>query len=191
MKKLQKSSELLWVFGVVFVALGVAICSKADLGVSMIAAPAFVISEALLTLWDGFSVGVVEYLFQGVLLIVLFIIIKKFSLKFSLAFVVAVIYGYFLDFFIWLLSGVELNYVWLRWVMLIVGDMVTAFGVASFFRTKYPLQVYELFVAKITVHYNIAISKAKLIFDISLLVLSIVLALTLFGDVATFEEETL
>ena len=65
MKKITKSSELLWFFGVVFVALGVAICSKADLGVSMIAAPAFVISEALLTLWDGFSVGVVEYLFQA------------------------------------------------------------------------------------------------------------------------------
>lgn len=191
MKKITKSSELLWFFGVVFVALGVAICSKADLGVSMIAAPAFVISEALLTLWNGFSVGVVEYLFQGVLLIVLFIIIKKFSLKFSLAFVVAVIYGYFLDFFIWLLSGVEINYVWLRWVMLIVGDMVTAFGVASFFRTKYPLQVYELFVAKITIHFNIAISKAKSIFDIGLLVLSIVLALTLFGDVATFDWSTI
>ena len=39
MKKIQKSAELLWVFGIVFVALGVAICSKANLGVSMIAAP--------------------------------------------------------------------------------------------------------------------------------------------------------
>ena len=39
MKKIQKSAELLWVFGIVFVALRVAICSKANLGVSMIAAP--------------------------------------------------------------------------------------------------------------------------------------------------------
>jgi len=41
MKKFEKSAELLWLFGIIFVALGVAICSKADLGVSMIAAPAF------------------------------------------------------------------------------------------------------------------------------------------------------
>ena len=68
MKKLIKSSELLWIFGIVFVALGVSICNKANLGVSMIAAPAFVISEALLFVWNGFSVGVVEYIFQGILL---------------------------------------------------------------------------------------------------------------------------
>jgi hypothetical protein len=36
---MQKSSELLWLLGIVLVALGVAVCSKADLGVSMIAAP--------------------------------------------------------------------------------------------------------------------------------------------------------
>ena len=50
MKKISRSSELLWLFGMIFVAFGVAICSKADLGVSMIAAPAFVIRAiALLT----------------------------------------------------------------------------------------------------------------------------------------------
>ena len=86
MKKLQKTSELLWVFGIVFVALGVAICSKADLGVSMIAAPAFVVYEALAGLWDGFSVGMVEYIIQGILLIILCIIIRKFNWRFLLAF---------------------------------------------------------------------------------------------------------
>jgi uncharacterized membrane protein YczE len=71
MKRLEKSSELLWIFGTLFVALGVSICSKADLGVSMIAAPAFVISEAISSLWSGFSVGVTEYIIQGILLVVL------------------------------------------------------------------------------------------------------------------------
>ena len=147
MKKLQKSSELLWVFGVVFVALGVAICSKADLGVSMIAAPAFVVYDAISNLWSGFSVGMVEYMIQGILLIIMCFIIRKFNWRFLLAFVVAVIYGYVLDFFLWLLSPISFNYVWLRYVMLLVGDIVTAFGVACFFKTYLPLQVYELFVA--------------------------------------------
>ena len=77
MKKLQKTSELLWLLGVVFVAIGVAICSKANLGVSMIAAPAFILSEALLPLGSFFSVGVVEYINQAIILIVLCIIIRK------------------------------------------------------------------------------------------------------------------
>ena len=62
MKKIPRTSELLWLFGIIFVALGVAICSKANLGVSMIAAPTFVVQEAVVRLWSGFSVGVVEYL---------------------------------------------------------------------------------------------------------------------------------
>lgn len=191
MKKLQKTSELLWVFGIVFVALGVAICSKADLGVSMIAAPAFVISEAINPLWSGFSVGVTEYLIQGILLIILCVVIRKFNWRYLLAFLVAVIYGYTLDLFLLILASVNFNEVWLRWTMLIVGDIVTAFGVACFFKTYMPLQVYELFVAKSASTFNININVSKSIFDKSLLIISIVLALTLFGDVTTFDWSTI
>lgn len=191
MKKLQKTSELLWVFGIVFVALGVAICSKADLGVSMIAAPAFVISEAINPLWSGFSVGVTEYLIQGILLIILCVVIRKFNWRYLLAFLVAVIYGYTLDLFLLILASVNFNEVWLRWIMLIVGDIVTAFGVACFFKTYMPLQVYELFVAKSASTFNININVSKSIFDKSLLIISIVLALTLFGDVTTFDWSTI
>ena len=191
MKKLQKSSELLWVFGVVFVALGVAICSKADLGVSMIAAPAFVVYDAISSLWSGFSVGMVEYIIQGILLIIMCIVIRKFNWRYLLAFLVAVIYGYVLDLFLWILSPISFNYVWLRYVMLLVGDIVTAFGVACFFKTYLPLQVYELFVAATAHTFNFKISTFKSIFDKALLVISIVLALSLFGDVATFDWTTI
>ena len=191
MKKIQKSSELLWVMGTVFVALGVAICSKADLGVSMIAAPAFVISEALIPFSDFFSVGVTEYVIQGLMLIVLCIIIGRFNWRFLLAFAVAVIYGYTLNFFLWLLGGVSFNALWLRWVMLIVGDVFTAFGVACFFRTYMPLQVYELFVSELAGRFSLNINRTKWCFDLSLLAISLVLAFTLFGDVRSFDFTTI
>lgn len=191
MKKLQKSSELLWLFGILFVALGVAICSKADLGVSMIAAPAFVIYEAITPLWHGFSVGMTEYIIQGIMLLVLCIVIRRFHWRYLLAFVVAVLYGYTLNLFLWLLRGVAFEAVWLRWVMLIVGDAVTAFGVACFFRTYMPLQVYELFVAELAARFALNLNKTKWAFDITLLVLSIALAVILFGDVASFDWPTI
>ena len=191
MKKLQKTSELLWVFGIVFVALGVAICSKADLGVSMVAAPAFVVFDAIKSLWSGFSVGMTEYIIQGIMLIILCVVVKKFNWKYLIAFLVAVIYGYTLNLFLWILQNVTFNEVWLRYVMLIVGDVVTAFGVACFFKTYMPLQVYELFVAEISSVFDIKINKVKSAFDISLLALSIVLAFTLFGDVTTFDWSTI
>lgn len=195
MKKLKKSSELLWVFGIIFVALGVAVCSKADLGVSMIAAPAFVIYDAISPLWSGFSVGMTEYIIQGILLIALCLVIGRFNWRYLLAFAVAVIYGYTLNFFLWALGGITFSTVWLRWIMLIVGDIITAFGVACFFRTYMPLQVYELFVAELSSRFGLNINKVKWTFDISLLVISVLLAFILFFkkdgfDIATFTSKS-
>lgn len=187
MKKLQKSSELLWLFGVIFVALGVAVCSKANLGVSMIAAPAFVVYDAIAPLWSGFSVGMTEYIIQGLMLIVLCLVVRRFTWKYLLAFAVAVIYGYTLNLFLFLLGGVSFDAVWLRWVMLIVGDIITSFGVACFFRTYLPLQVYELFVAELASHFNLNINKTKWSFDISLLVISVALAFILFWRSDSFD----
>lgn len=191
MKKLQRSSELLWLFGIIFVALGVAICSKADLGVSMIAAPAFVIQEALAKVWPSLSVGMTEYLIQGLLLLLLCFVIRRFRWHYLLAFAVAVIYGYTLNLFLWLLGGVSFDAVWLRWVMLIVGDLITGFGVACFFRTFMPLQVYELFVAELANRFSFKIGRVKTIFDYTLLALSLIMALTLFGDVTSFDWSTI
>ena len=189
--KIKKSSELLWVLGTVFVALGVSICSKADLGVSMIAAPAFVLYEAIAPIWNGFSVGMTEYIIQGLMLILLCLVVRRFDWRYLLAFAVAVLYGYTLNFFLWLLGGVTFDEIWLRWVMLIVGDTVTALGVACFFRTYMPLQVYELFVAEVASRFRLNIHCVKLCFDMTLLALSVLLAVTLFGDVATFDWSTI
>lgn len=190
-KRIPRASEFLWLLGVVFVALGVAICNKSNLGVSMVAAPAFVVSEALLPLWDGFSVGVTEYLIQGLMLLLLCLVIGRFRWQYLLAFAVAVLYGYTLNFFLWLLGSNCFAYIWLRWVMLLVGDTLIAFGVACFFRTYMPLQVYELFVAELAKRFKLNINKTKWTFDITLLLLSLILAFLLFGDAASFDWSTI
>ena len=191
MKKIGRSSELLWVFGIVFVALGVAICGKADLGVSMIAAPAFVFHEWISSHFAWISLGVTEYVIQGLILVIMCVAVRRFNPRYLLAFLVAVIYGYTLDLFMWLLGGVHFDSTLLRWVMLIVGDLITAFGVACFFRTYMPLQVYELFVAEVASVFKFSIAKTKQVFDISLLVFSIAFALILFRDVTAFDWSTI
>ena len=191
MRKIKNSSELLWLLGIVFVAFGVAICSKANLGVSMIAAPAFVVFEAIAPLWGGFSVGMTEYVIQGLMLITLCLVIRRFNWRYLLAFAVAVLYGYTLNLFLWLLGGVQFDTVALRWVMLVVGDLLTGFGVACFFRTYLPLQVYELFVAELARRFHLNLNKTKWVFDITLLAISLVLAFGLFGDAAAFDWSTI
>jgi uncharacterized membrane protein YczE len=72
-----------------------------------------------------------------------------------------------------------------------VGDTVTAFGVACFFHTYMPLQVFELFVAELTDRYRLKLHRVKTVFDISLLIISVTLALLLFGDVTEFDWRTI
>ena len=191
MTKFKKSSELLWALGIIFIALGVSICNKADLGVSMIAAPAFVVSDAIAKVFSGFTVGVAEYSIQGIALIILCLVIKKFNWRYLLSFVVAVIYGYTLNFFIWCLSSITVDTVYMRWVMLLVGDCFTAFGVACFFKTYLPIQIHELFVTELSRTFKFDINKTKWIFDISSLLISILLAVLLFDDIKTFDWSTI
>ena len=91
----------------------------------------------------------------------------------------------------WILGDVSFDAVWLRWVMLFVGDVVTAFGVACFFRTYMPLQVYELFVSELSRKFKLNINKTKWGFDMVLLAVSITFAFTLFGDAGSFDWSTI
>ena len=187
MKRIEKSSELLWLLGNIFVALGVTLCSMANLGVSMIAAPAFIVSEVLSDTIPLLSVGISEYIIQGLMLILLCILVRRFDWRYLLSFAAAVIYGYILDFFLWSFEWISGGSIIQRWLVFIIGDFCTAFGVACFFRTYMPLQVYELFVAEVAHFFKISITKIKWIFDMSLFLVSIVLALTLFGDIKEFD----
>lgn len=187
MRRFDKSAELLWLMGIVFVALGVSLCSKADLGVSMLAAPAFILSEFLRQFFPHFSVGACEYAIQGLLLVFLCFIIRRVDWRFLLAFAVAVIYGFTLDFFLWLFSALQPASLVFRWILLILGDIITAFGVACFFRSYLPLQVYELFVAELSRSFHFSLSKTKWCFDISLFIVSLLLALSLFADAGSFD----
>ncbi len=186
MKKTGKTSELLWVAGTVLLALGVSLCSKADLGVSMIAAPSFVISSALEERAPFFTTGVTSYIIQGIVLVLTCAVIRRFNWRFLLTFVSAVVYGYTLDLFIWLLRDVSFDTVALRWAVLLVGNSISAFGVACFFRTYLPLQVYEMFVSEVSARFSFSVTKTKWCLDLSLLAISVSLAFLLFGDGGSF-----
>ena len=186
-RKPQRLSEAYWLFGMVFVALGVAICSKADLGVSMIAAPPFILQEVIVKYWSNCTVGTMEYIFQGFLLLLLCVTVQRIKLKYFFSFLVAFLYGLILDFWLLVLGREPFDAVWLRWIMLIVGDIVTALGVACFFRTYLPLQVYELFVAEVADRYHFTVAKTKLFYDLASLLVSVLLAFCINLDANEFD----
>lgn len=177
MKKLSKCNELAWVFGVLFISLGVFFVTKGGFGVSMVVAPAYIIHLAVEKVLPWYSFGTSEYILQGVLLLSMCIIIRKFDWRYLLSFLTAVIYGYILDFWFFL-SGGSTPFATLpgRIASLAAGVAITSLAIAFFFRTYLPQQVYELFVAQIAAKFGKKTDKVKLIYDVSSLGVAILLA---------------
>lgn len=70
------STELAYVFGIVFVARGVVLMEKADFGVSMVVAPAYLLYRWLSPVWSFVTFGMAEYRLQAVLLLAMCLLLR-------------------------------------------------------------------------------------------------------------------
>ncbi len=184
-KKLGKMNEAAWLLGIVLCSLGVAMCTKAGFGLSMIAAPAYILHLRLVKISSFFTQGTCEYLWQGFLLIIMCIGVQRFKPRYLLAFLTGIFFGFSLDF--WLLvfgGGAVYSSLALRIVFFALGELVTAAAVAFYFRTTLPLQIYELIVTEFADRYRLSNDKMKLINDVAMLFISVVMALLLNRSLA-------
>ena len=181
-KKIPGMGELAYVLGVILCALGVCFSAKSGFGVSMVVAPAYVLHCKLEPLRPFFSFGVAEYVLQGGLILLLCPVVGRFKKKFLLSFGTAVFYGVVLDF--WrMLFGTEVpNELWQRAFFCGLGGCITAFAIALLLRTYLPQQGYELVVKELSDRYGWAMGRVKWIYDMSSLVVAILLMLLLFGE---------
>ena len=69
-------TELACVFGIVFVARGVALMEKADFGVSMVVAPAYLLYRWLSPVWSFVTFGMAGYCLQAVLLLAMYLLLR-------------------------------------------------------------------------------------------------------------------
>ena len=120
------STELAYVFGIVFVALGVVLMEKADFGVSMVVAP----------VWSFVTFGMAEYCLQAVLLLVMCLLLR-FRVSYLFSFVTAVVYGFVLDAFMLLGAALPAGSVWLRVIYYALGMLFCAAGVSAMFHTYF------------------------------------------------------
>ena len=92
-RKLTVNNEFAYVFALLIQAFGVALISAANVGVSMVIAPALILSQKFTFL----TFGQCEYIVQGMLLIAFCIAVRKFKPVYLSSFVSCLIYGGFLD----------------------------------------------------------------------------------------------
>ena len=90
-------SELAYFIGIAVLALGTAMMEQADFGMSMVVAPAYLLHLKVSQTLSFFSFGMAEYVFQGILLSVMMLMLKRFRTAYLFSFITAVFYGFTLD----------------------------------------------------------------------------------------------
>ena len=180
-RKLPFSKELAYILGLFITALGVSFMEKPDFGVSMVVAPAYLLYRKINPLWSFFTFGTAEYMFQFVLLLVMMLVIKKFRTGWFFSFITAVVYGLMLDSCMAFTATLATDTMTQRLVMYVGGILLCCAGISLVFHTYIPPEVYELFVKEVSKAFGIEIHTFKTCYDISSMLISVVLSFCFFG----------
>jgi uncharacterized membrane protein YczE len=180
MKKIGKMGEVAWILGNIICALGVALCTKASFGLSMMAAVPYVIHLAVSEYLPFYTQGVSEYVVQAMVFVIICIVVRRVRLKYFLSIITSVIFGILIDCWIFILGGGgAYSEVWMRIVAFVLGELSIALSIALYFRTYLPIQIAETLVTEISRVFNLKMDRVKLINDIGYLVLAVTLSLLL------------
>lgn len=181
MKKAIFYTELAYVLGIAGLALGTALMEKANLGISMVVAPAYLLYLKLSGIWSFITFGMVEYTLQTCLLLVMALVLRRFKLSYMFSFVTAIIYGLALDGCMALIAGFNTFYFPWRIAYYIIGSILCAIGVAFIFNTYISPEVYELFVKEVSKEKSIDINRFKIRYDFVSCSIGIIFSFLFFG----------
>lgn len=174
-------TELAYVLGIVTLAVGTALMERADFGMSMVVAPAYLLHLKISQTLPFYTFGMSEYVFQTFLLILLSLALRRFRKAYLFSFVTAVIYGFTLDGAMALVSLLPFAGIAWRVVFYLAGLVVCAAGVSLLFHTYLPPEAYELFVKELSEKLGKPVSRTKTAYDLVSCAVSVVLSFLFFG----------
>ena len=179
-EKLLSKNTAHWLLGLVISSLGLGLCTKSNLGLSMIGAASYILHVALRDGWSWFTQGTGEYVWEAIVLLVTCVLVRRFRWKYLLSFATAVLSGFIIDGWLAVLggNGAYANRT-VRIVAFIAGMMSTSLGIAFIFRTTLPPQVYELSVSEIADRFGFSKDKTKFGFDLTMLCASLAMSFLL------------
>lgn len=174
-------TEAAYFIGIFVLALGTALMEKANFGLSMVVAPAYLLHLKMSQYYPIFTFGMAEYIFQAILIIVLTVIMRRFKKSYLFSFATAVIYGFALDFMIWAVKAVPSEGAIMRTVLFLSGLLLGSVGVAFLFHTYIAPEAYELIVKEISLSRGIKIDKVKTVYDCISCAVGILMSFAFFG----------
>ena len=174
-------TEIAYILGILILALGTALMERADYGVSMVVAPAYLLYLKLSPMLPFFTFGMAEYMMQGTLLLLMILILRRFRLSYLFSFVTAVLYGFALDGSMWIVALLPGAGAAARIAFYLIGFLSCSVGVSLLFHTYISPEVYELWVKEMSRKAKIDIHKYKTGYDCVSCLIGILLSFCFFG----------
>ena len=187
MKKLVLPSELVYLLANFLLAFAVSMLTTANFGVSMIVAPPYILS---LRFPEFLTLGLSEYIVQFVLFLIFCLILKRIKLTYFWTIVTILLYGVMVDFCQWIFAPASAYLaeagnaaLWLRILLFIGGELLTAFSIVLHFRTYLPAMMYDFFLKVVQKHSPLELRTFKHLYDLIFLAVGLLLSLVLFGGI--------
>lgn len=168
---------ILLIISLFFSALGVAITKRGELGVSPISSVANVLSYQ----FSALSLGTWLIIWNCILIAGQVIILRKnFRLIQLLQIPLSFLFGYFTDFGVWCASFIPANNYPIRLILVIAGVIILGFGVSLSVIANVIMNSGEAFVKAISDTLDKNFGNIKIAFDISCVIIAIILSLLFF-----------
>lgn len=169
---------LLFIFSLFVCGLGVAITRHAELGVSPISSVANVISCK----FEFLSFGTWLIIWNCLPILGQIIILRKdFKIIQLLQIPLSFLFGYFTDFWVWVVHFFPKGIYPVKIVLVLVGIVILGFGISLSVTANVIMNSGEAFVKALSDKTGIVFGNLKIGFDVSCVILAVVLSLILFN----------
>lgn len=146
---------------VIINSFGVVLMLYSGSGISAISSVPFAFSEVL----PHLSLGTWTYIFQGLLVLILMLLQKRFVPQYLFSFVVGFVFGKLLDANeLWI--NILPSTLWLRILYFVISYLLISFGIALSNRCCLPIIPTDLFPRELSKITGISYSKIKISFDV-------------------------
>lgn len=176
-KKELAKRYILFIVSLFISAIGVAVTKKGELGVSPISSVANVMSIQ----FDALTLGNWLIIWNCVLILGQIILLrKKFQWIQLLQIPLSFLFGYFTDFGMWLVSFFDADKYIFRLILVIVGTIILAFGIALSVIANVIMNSGEAFVKALSDTIHKEFGNVKICFDIGCVIIAVLLSLIFF-----------
>ena len=174
-------TELAYLLGLLILAAGTALMERADFGLSMVVAPAYLLHLRVSRILPFFTFGMAEYVFQAFLLLLLSLVLRRFRKGYLFSFVTAVLYGLILDFCMKPAAFLPAHSAALRLVWYASGLLMGALGVSLLFHTYITPEAYELVVKETSSFFQFPVGRVKTAYDCISCLIAVLMSFAFFG----------